>query len=60
MMPKIDREWKHNLREVEDPVKYRWWNFFAKIVIFSVFVLNTPLNRALFIRSSQIEYLSVC
>ena len=60
MMPKIDREWKHNLREVEDTVKYRWWNFFAKIVIFSVFVLNTPLNRALFIRSSQIEYLSLC
>ena len=29
---KINREWKYNLRDVEDPVKYLWWSFFAKIV----------------------------
>ena len=27
---------------------------------FSVFVLNTPLTPALFVRSSQIEFLSLC
>ena len=27
---KINREWKYNLRDVEDPVKYLWWSIFAK------------------------------
>ena len=32
MIFKINREWKYNLRDVENPVKYLWWSFFAKIV----------------------------
>ena len=28
----INREWKYNLRDFEDPVKLLWWSFFVKIV----------------------------
>ena len=28
----INRKWKYNLRDIEDPVKYLWWSFFEKIV----------------------------
>ena len=64
MMFKINREWNYNLREVEDPAKYLWWSFFGIsyqfFAVFSVLVLNTPLNPVLFVRNSQIEFLSLC
>ena len=56
MMPKINREWEYNPREVGTLSNIHDRAFLRKYLsVFSVFDQNTPLNPALFIRSSQTE-----